>query len=81
MGSSDKGWVLHTLAGVVGDGSTAGRELGNLRRGRDVGEEDTLGEVIANLELRHVCCGCRLWDYVWLIEVTRRLEAVVMRGR
>lgn len=56
------------MAGVVGDGSTAGRELGNLRRGRDVGEEDTLGEVIANLELRHVCSGCRLWGDVWLIE-------------
>jgi hypothetical protein len=72
---------LHTLAGVVGDGSTAGRELGNLRRGRDVGEEDTLGEVIANLELRHVCCGCRC--YWWLIEEkdVRIGEVIVMRRR
>lgn len=55
-GDEDDLLVLELLAGVVGNGSTASRELGDLRGGRDVGEEDTLGEVVAGLELSHFGC-------------------------
>jgi hypothetical protein len=43
-----------TLRSVVGLGNTALGELGDLGSGRDVGEPNTLGEVVAGLELAHL---------------------------
>lgn len=56
---------IRTLAGVVLDGNTALRELGDLGRGRDVGERDVLGESVADLELRH--CECGWWGLVCVL--------------
>lgn len=42
-----------TLRSVVRLGDTALGELGDLGGGRDVGEPDTLGEVVAGLEFAH----------------------------
>lgn len=50
--------ALELLAGVVVGGSTTGRELSDLGSGLDVAKEDTLGEVGADLEFRHVDCVC-----------------------
>lgn len=47
-----------TLAGVVVGGSTTGRELSDLGSGLNVAKEDTLREVGADLEFRHVDCVC-----------------------
>ena len=46
-----------TLASIVGNGSTASRKLGDLGRGSDVAEEDTIREVVTGLELRHLGYG------------------------
>lgn len=49
-----------TVAGSKGNGGTALRELRDLGGGRDVAEEDALGEVVASLESTsesHLECG------------------------
>lgn len=51
-----------TVAGSKGNGGAALRELSDLGGGRDVAEEDALGEVVASLESTsesHLECG--LW--------------------
>lgn len=48
--------TLELLTGVVVGGSAAGREFSDLRSGLDVAEEDTFGEVGADLEFRHFEC-------------------------
>lgn len=52
-GEEDDLLVLELLAGVVLDGHAASRELRGLGGGRDVGEGNTLGEVVASLERSH----------------------------
>lgn len=52
--------VLELVAGSKGNGGTALRELRDLGGGRDVAEEDALGEVVASLESTsesHLECG------------------------
>jgi hypothetical protein len=55
-GDNDDLLVLELVTGVVVSRSAAGREFSDLRSGLDVAEEDTFGEVGADLEFRHFDC-------------------------